>query len=124
MARKRSSRHKICEHGKEHCRCKECGGSQVCRHGRYSYTCKECPGKGICEHGKNRSECRQCGNGTGLWTCLSCGTKFYKPTNEKYCSNECLEKYQKEHPKPQTPRKLRICPVSGIEFYKPSSAKV
>eukprot|EP00966_Prymnesium_polylepis_P126811 2932744-Prymnesium_polylepis.2 len=31
-----------CEHGRQRCRCKECGGSQICEHGRQRNTCKEC----------------------------------------------------------------------------------
>ena len=31
-----------CEHKKEKCKCKDCGGSQICQHGRENYKCKNC----------------------------------------------------------------------------------
>lgn len=33
-----------CEHNRQKCRCKECGGSAICQHNREKYSCKECKG--------------------------------------------------------------------------------
>ena len=41
--RNRESRLKNkCEHKKEKCKCKNCGGSQICEHNRAIYDCKNC----------------------------------------------------------------------------------
>ena len=53
-----------CPHGKQRCRCKECGGGSICEHGRERRRCKECGGSGICEHGRIRSKCKECGGGS------------------------------------------------------------
>ena len=50
----------ICEHGRERSKCKECGGSSICEHGRERYKCKECGGASICEHGRERCRCKEC----------------------------------------------------------------
>ena len=49
-----------CPHGRQRCRCKECGGGAICEHGRIRSTCKECGGGAICEHGRRRRECKEC----------------------------------------------------------------
>ena len=36
------ARSQICEHGRQRCKCKECGGASICEHGRLRYRCKEC----------------------------------------------------------------------------------
>lgn len=51
-----------CPHGKEKCKCVECGGSQMCQHERQRCKCRECGGVSMCEHNRLRSECRECGN--------------------------------------------------------------
>ena len=56
---------KLCEHGKQRYRCKDCGGSGICEHGRRRRLCKDCGGSGICEHGRQRNICKDCG-GSGL----------------------------------------------------------
>lgn len=53
-------KNKLCEHGRQQNKCKECGGADICEHGREKYYCKECGGKGICIHGKRRSRCKEC----------------------------------------------------------------
>ena len=40
---------RICLHGRQRTRCKECGGSAICSHGRVRYQCKECGGSAICQ---------------------------------------------------------------------------
>ncbi len=32
----------MCEHNKQRCKCKNCGGSQICSHDKYKRSCKEC----------------------------------------------------------------------------------
>lgn len=98
-------RHKICEHGNEHCRCVECQGSQVCIHKRYAYYCKECPGKGICQHGKIRHDCRDCQQKKR--TCKQCKVRFYLPKVTPYCSPECQQKWENK----------KTCHTCDKEFY-------
>jgi hypothetical protein len=52
-----------CVHGRQACRCRECGGNQFCEHGRRRDRCKECGGSQICEHGIDRSQCKNCDGG-------------------------------------------------------------
>ena len=49
-----------CPHGRQRCRCKECGGSGICEHGRRRCECKECGGSQICEHSRQRHRCKEC----------------------------------------------------------------
>ena len=67
-----------CEHGKQKCKCKECGGTSICQHGRLKYRCKDCGGNSICEHGRRKDNCRDCGggiceHGRKKYTCKDCG---------------------------------------------------
>jgi len=41
-----------CEHGKEKCKCKICGGVGVCIHNKVKGICKECGGKQLYKHEK------------------------------------------------------------------------
>ena len=50
-----------CEHNRQRCKCKECGGSQICEHNRERSKCKDCGGSSICEHNRERSTCKECG---------------------------------------------------------------
>ena len=50
-----------CPHGRQRCRCKECGGVSICEHGRIRRQYRECGGGDICLHGGLRSQCRECG---------------------------------------------------------------
>ena len=61
--RNRNSESKLknkCEHGREKCKCNDCGGSQICEHGRKNYDCKNCgdPIKIVIK--KWISNCRAC----------------------------------------------------------------
>jgi len=51
---------RICEHGRVGFRYKECGGAQTCEHGRLRPQCNDCGGAGLCEHSKRRSRCKEC----------------------------------------------------------------
>ena len=51
----------ICEHGRQKCRCKECGGSALCEHRRRKDRCKECGGSAYCDHGRRKRTCKECG---------------------------------------------------------------
>lgn len=59
LNKKNTSR--MCEHNRQRCFCKECGGSSMCEHGRQRYYCKDCGGAGICLHQRRRSTCKECG---------------------------------------------------------------
>ena len=50
-----------CEHGRQKCRCKECGGKSICEHSRRKIECIECGGSQICEHNKPKNRCIDCG---------------------------------------------------------------
>jgi hypothetical protein len=56
-----NGKRRLCEHGKQKSRCKECGGSGICEHKRVRSRCTECGGSGICEHKRVRSQCTECG---------------------------------------------------------------
>ena len=68
-----------CPHGRQRCRCKECGGGSICEHGRDRTRCKKCGGSGLCEHGRDRSRCKDCGGGSicehnrQRYLCKECG---------------------------------------------------
>ena len=68
-----------CAHGRQRCRCKECGGASICAHGRRRSNCKECGGTSICAHGRRRSRCKECGgasicaHGRRRSQCKECG---------------------------------------------------
>ena len=68
-----------CPHGRQRCRCKECGGASICEHGRQRKSCKQCGGSQICEHSRVRSYCKECGgggiceHGHDRYTCKECG---------------------------------------------------
>ena len=51
---------KKCAHGKQKCRCRDCGGTSFCRHGIRKSTCRDCGGTSFCPHGKRKSECKAC----------------------------------------------------------------
>ena len=53
-----------CEHGRQKCRCKECGGKSICEHNRIRSKCKECRGSQICEHDKRKTICKECKGGS------------------------------------------------------------
>ena len=54
-----------CPHGRQRCRCKDCGGASICSHGRKRTTCRECGGGGPCgAHARQRSLCKECGGGS------------------------------------------------------------
>ena len=53
-----------CEHGKEKCKCKICGGVGICIHNKLKGICKECGGKQLCKHDKIKSKCKDCGGGS------------------------------------------------------------
>jgi len=59
------SGHRLCEHGKQRSRCRDCGGSSFCEHNRERNRCVKCGGSGICEHKMRRANCRDCG-GSGV----------------------------------------------------------
>lgn len=63
----------ICEHNREKTKCKYCGGSQICVHNRIKYGCKECCGSGICVHNRIKSQCKDCG---GLQICVHNRIKY------------------------------------------------
>ena len=68
----------VCEHGRHHTRCKECGGHQICPHERRRSECRECGGSEICPHGKHHSMCRECG-----------GAKFCRHGRRRSICKEC-----------------------------------
>ena len=49
-----------CEHSKQKCHCRECGGTIFCEHDRRKNHCRDCDGTSICEHGKIISHCIRC----------------------------------------------------------------
>lgn len=51
---------KLCEHGRQKSRCKDCGGASVCIHGRQKYYCRDCGGSGVCKHGRRKRTCKDC----------------------------------------------------------------
>jgi hypothetical protein len=52
----------LCEHGRQKCRCKDCGGKSICEHGRRGIECSLCPNASqICEHGTKKDRCILCG---------------------------------------------------------------
>jgi hypothetical protein len=86
----------ICEHGRQRRICKECGGSQICEHGRERSRCKECGGSQICEHGRRRSECKECGgssiceHGRQRSKCKECGgASICDHGHQRYRCKEC-----------------------------------
>ena len=89
---------RICEHGRQRSRCRECGGSSFCEHGRRRSICKECGGSAICEHGRQRSQCRECGGSSicehGRWkqTCKNCGGKAL--CKQETCGKTASKKYR------------------------------
>jgi hypothetical protein len=68
-----------CVHGRQKCRCKECGGASICVHGRQKHRCNECGGASICKHHRRKDECRHCGgasmcvHGKRKCRCKECG---------------------------------------------------
>ena len=53
-----------CEHNRQRCECKDCGGGSICEHNRRRSRCTECGGGSICEHNRERSRCKDCGGGS------------------------------------------------------------
>jgi len=51
----------LCEHQRQRCRCKTCGGSSICVHQRRRSQCKDCVGSNICKHQRQKSQCQDCG---------------------------------------------------------------
>lgn len=68
-----------CEHGRQRCRCVDCGGSQICNHGRQRGECVDCGGSQICDHGRRRRDCVECGGSSVCEhrrqrrSCVECG---------------------------------------------------
>jgi hypothetical protein len=52
IARGQPQKRKTCPHGRDKCKCKDCGGSSVCAHGRIKSRCKYCGGSQICSHNR------------------------------------------------------------------------
>ena len=49
-----------CPHGREHNKCKDCGGASICEHNKRKSRCKICGGVSICEHNKRKQQCKIC----------------------------------------------------------------
>ena len=92
----------ICEHGRQRCRCKQCGGGSICVHGRRRTVCKECGGSDFCAHGRRRSICIDCGGGSMCHhgrrrtVCKLCGGSGICEHNRvrrtcKVCSHDSLQ---------------------------------
>jgi hypothetical protein len=92
----------VCEHGKRHELCKECGGSQICEHGRQRYACRECGGSQICPHQKIRSSCKECGgsqicpHGKRRSVCKECVTVDKMQQSKHWCSICCNKTISKK----------------------------
>jgi len=93
---KRNANGRICEHNKQRCYCKECGGSQICKHNKHKKACKECKGSQICEHNKYRSQCKECGgsqickHNKRRSQCKECGgSQICKHNKHKKACKEC-----------------------------------
>ena len=85
-----------CPHGRQRCRCKECGGASICEHGRRRYRCKECGGASICEHGHQRYYCKECGgaqiceHGRQRSICKECGgSQICEHGRQRHQCKEC-----------------------------------
>lgn len=63
---------KKCEHGKEKCRCINCGGSGICIHKLRKDYCTDCKGSQICIHNKGKRYCKEC---IGSQICIHNTTK-------------------------------------------------
>jgi len=50
-----------CEHGRQKCRCNQCGGASFCEHSRRKQDCIECGGSSYCIHEKRKALCIECG---------------------------------------------------------------
>ena len=78
LTKRKRVRH-VCEHGRQRCMCRDCGGASICEHGRRRSQCKDCGGASICEHGRQRSHCKDCGgssnceHGRQRSQCKDCG---------------------------------------------------
>ena len=57
---KKKRKKKMCPHGRERYRCRDCNGAGICKHGRLRSQCRDCGGGSICEHGTLRCKCRIC----------------------------------------------------------------
>jgi hypothetical protein len=84
LKKSKESREKTkCEHGRQKCRCKDCGGNSICSHGnrniecalcdnasqrcihkKLKIRCLDCVGSSICEHQKRKDTCRKCNSQT------------------------------------------------------------
>lgn len=51
---------RICKHGVQGSKCRECGGVNICEHNRQRDMCKECGGAGICKHNRQKHICKEC----------------------------------------------------------------
>ena len=87
---------KICEHGRQKFRCKDCGGSGICEHHRQKRNCKECGGSNICEHGRQKQQCKACGgsslcqHGRQKSKCKACGgSNICEHGRQKQQCKEC-----------------------------------
>jgi len=58
-----SGKRLFCQHNRERCKCKECGGGSICQHNRERSKCKECGGGSICQHNRQRTKCKECRGG-------------------------------------------------------------
>lgn len=92
----------FCEHGRIRINCKECGGSQICEHGRAKQHCKTCKGSALCEHGRRKDRCKECG-GVGL-----CEHGKQK-SHCKDCSGSQICEHGKQKPKCPDCKGALIC---------------
>ena len=51
-----------CEHGRQKCKGRECGGSGKCPHGQMKYRCKECGGSAIRPDHGLKGQCKEGGS--------------------------------------------------------------
>jgi hypothetical protein len=58
--RARSTKRKLCEHGRRHTFCRECRGRSVCKHSKIRSQCRECGGSRFCEHRRVKYKCKEC----------------------------------------------------------------
>jgi len=94
----------ICEHYKRRSRCSECGGGEICEHKKNRDYCKECEGSQICEHGKERAKCKECG-GSQICKhnkhkayCKDCeGSQICEHLNIRHSCKECMGSQICEH---------------------------
>ena len=109
----------MCEHGRQKCRCKECGGKSICEHNRRRIECKECGGSQFCEHGCRKSRCKECGgssiceHGKRKEFCKDCGgSAFCNHGKLKRICHQCNGSGLCEHGRAKT--SCKACGGSSI----------